>query len=751
MPRLCCSSVNQARYDLIASSKTELIVTCGRFGSFSVLERVLALKSRPAPTGQIRSLQPFSPNLYRCSLRPNEMVSGAGNESNSNPISTGSACNASPEASDHTATTSQRGDALPFNVSHASGEHDRLPSDTANHSVDQHVDATLLRHQQDPQGTGHQPSESLHDTQNFVTDSIAVATPKPDAGSFPREWRSAWLKNYALAALTIQTILYVCVIIALTIMSAKNQGIITVDIAKEKSLFQIGEFEVGVGLSWTFVPVFILQIYILTLTAIVRAASFRQPYIELRSSNGCTGASTEKSISLDYRSYSAVYAPIRAARLKHFMLAYSLGLTLLANIILTGLAAYLFYQTTLSRDEYVKVKQPFEFDDLQSPTVSKLFPIYDRVIGTRVFDGELLPWTTLNQSILPFKLDQLPPDSNLTIPTESYAASLDCRILDPPYEFELAPTTTGWKFNLADRGCEMANAYFTAPTIAETYLETSTNSSCGIESGFARIVVISASNADPNVGFGTATALKNKTAVSCVPTYRRRHGVLGLLIEKSRSNGPEIITFTSNSESEDDTRLSFAHVFEMNLMYRTIVAQALELYATDFGAAIYAYAQKISPGSGIDGKVLRTATEKVFTSLFAAMASQVLVQPAPSRTIHGTLSRLETRVVVVRPVAYVIICILLALLVMVLWIWHYSRSHESILYEEPMGLLGMAAVLRNSKLMDQIEAIEAGPCSGRVAEKFIKEADEAVVEDRWMFDNWSHPEDARLCLISVSK
>ncbi|OCK95732.1 uncharacterized protein K441DRAFT_658440 [Cenococcum geophilum 1.58] len=96
-------------------------------------------------------------------------------------------------------------------------------------------------------------------------------------------------------------------------------------------------------------------------------------------------------------------------------------------------------------------------------------------------------------------------------------------------------------------------------------------------------------------------------------------------------------------------------------------------------------------------ELFKNSTEDIFTTLYASLADNQLIQQGNSpRAAQGTLSTSVTRLFVVSPVAWVIVGILLLILVCNALLFVYAARNYSILQEEPIGLLGNAALLEES-------------------------------------------------------
>lgn len=533
----------------------------------------------------------------------------------------------------------------------------------------------------------------------------------------------------------------------LTIWSASSaKGIASVDLTRERDFLGLPDFQLGISLLWTFFPVLIINFYVLCLASLVAAASERQPYVELRRPRKTgVGAAPEKSIFLAYQSCLAVKAPFKALQHNHYMLAYSFTIKLIGNFILTALASHLVIANVVSARRDGVVVQSTYYEESGFGALSDLVPILDIVAATRVYRGRPIPWTTSDSSYLDVSLDGVPKNANLTIPTQSFSASLDCNVLSEPYEFKLGHTSGGWKFDIADRNCSLSNQSFTLGLyhfIAD-YIVTYTNESCDSMRGESRFVVVAAVNADPSApdtGLSPGSGFSNKTAISCIPRYYNQNGMLAITVDSVNPSQITINDFTPNGNGPITGRPSFAYNFEVQLSEGSVIDDTARVYANNFGRLLYLYAKTLSP-SYFDGEVLRNAVEDLYSSAFAVMAQQYLVESKqPSTKVSVTIYESGTYLFVVLPIAITVMVILVFILIMCVWIWLYSDSkkHPSCQYESSDGLLGAAASLRNSDVMSELQSIPAGPCQGKVAEEFKETARNK--KEGWMFENWDKPD-----------
>jgi hypothetical protein len=123
---------------------------------------------------------------------------------------------------------------------------------------------------------------------------------------------------------------------------------------------------------------------------------------------------------------------------------------------------------------------------------------------------------------------------------------------------------------------------------------------------------------------------------------------------------------------------------------------------TDFGRLILYLAKQNNVISTLSSSVLLDSVSAIFSSVYAVMASTVLLRQAatPARST-GTIFSTVTRLIVVSWIAYTIIGVLLVVLCITLLILRYVHRHRSILHEEPAGLLAYAGILCESDVSER--------------------------------------------------
>lgn len=532
------------------------------------------------------------------------------------------------------------------------------------------------------------------------------------------------------------------------------------NLSTEIDPLDVPNVRLGVSLSWTLVPVFLTQIYVLTIAAVVNQAGDRQRYVELRRDyRPDTGAAAQKSIFLDYLSYWTPWAAVKALWYNHYVLAYGFGTSIVVNLFLTSLAAHLFYTSIVPIGSDTSLDRTYYYNEFNFGGRSDLTPILSITESTKVYHGHPIPWTTLEESILHVSLDNVPRTNNITLQAHAYSARLDCRSLNSPYEFELGRVNSGWAYSVSDRGCNISNKIFIGlgDAVAKyvysyslDWVQTYSELDCGPSANYTRLVLVAAttlniSDLDTN---SFPSKLYNKTAVSCIPSYYRHTGDLSLSVNPAKPKHPGINEFTPTSTVLVDPRPAFSNDFETQLLEPGVIDDTETVKTNDFGRVIYDYAGNLSPRNYLEGKILAKAMEDIFTSAFAVMANQFLVQPAPTPTQATARYYVDkTRLIVVQDVAYAMLAILSAVLVMLIWVAFYTWYHPSIQYEGTRGLIGAAAILRNSDLMHNVEQIDANTCNGEVAKQFEDQSSGVG----WRFDGWDNPATARISSVTIPK
>ena len=548
----------------------------------------------------------------------------------------------------------------------------------------------------------------------------------------PKEWTSRWLQIHGILPAAFTAIALIVIIVTLAVISRRRHGITSISLQSESLSTIVGVFDVGIGLLWTTLPGLIFSIYGLVISAIVKEAAARQPYIELREyEDPNLGAPAKNSILLNYASYLAIEAPWRAFHNRHLLLAYSFSISLIVSITLSALSAYILHATTIPFGRPISIQQTSDINELGLTARDSLVPTMNTVSSTLIYGGQNIPWTTNNASIMPFSLPQTLRGAsawNLTTPAIAHTARMDCRVLgDSEFELVQVERSSNWYFSMRDRGCSSNNQLFAQLSNGlYTHIVGMYWAECSLEAYYGRVVVVAAKNLD------AGQTLTSKIGISCIPSYYNVTGTLDVTSDHSSPSGIVIRSFTPSKFVRIDPYPVFGSTFAGQLHQPTVDDPTATLLANSFGSLIFYAANDWS------GEAFLNATASLYIGAFAVMTQMFLVQPSSSTsTVTGTVYTNETRVVVVQAVAYTVVGILAGILIMLAWIWWYTRNHHSIQYEPSTALVGAAATLRNSDLMSWTQRIDADQWGGQVANAF--EYEHGKDSKGWRVDQWTRP------------
>ena len=155
--------------------------------------------------------------------------------------------------------------------------------------------------------------------------------------------------------------------------------------------------------------------------------------------------------------------------------------------------------------------------------------------------------------------------------------------------------------------------------------------------------------------------------------------------------------------------------------------------SNEFGRYVYKIARKNNPTSPLLPGTIIDAVQKLFATTFAVFASTALFKPTTSPANGtGVMSVQETRLIVVSPIAYIVLSVLIIVAILNMSLFLYARQ-ESMLYEEPVGLLGMSGILHKSDVNELITRLAENPdFKGKTTEAAMKE--DRLHQRRYQFD-----------------
>jgi hypothetical protein len=124
------------------------------------------------------------------------------------------------------------------------------------------------------------------------------------------------------------------------------------------------------------------------------------------------------------------------------------------------------------------------------------------------------------------------------------------------------------------------------------------------------------------------------------------------------------------------------------------------------------------------------------------MLQQFLIQSGAPIPLVGTLQVLANRLLVFSPIALTIMGILCVFALYGGLTFLYVETHRSILYEEPIGLAGAAALLSESRLLEDVLCVKAMRKDGKIHEQ-LEENDDWNTSG-WKIHRWDSPPMSRL-------
>ncbi|KAL2192499.1 hypothetical protein P885DRAFT_72913 [Corynascus similis CBS 632.67] len=498
------------------------------------------------------------------------------------------------------------------------------------------------------------------------------------------------------------TISLIITIIALLVVSVRNNGLVTVG----ATLSAYGATW-KLSLLWTALPSFVFTLLGLHWAAIANAAADRQPFVGLNRPNG---GFAKETVLLDYRATISLIRWFAAFRNRHWVVGWAQVVSLIFSIM-SPLAASLFVASSAFFNLKIPVVFNSTFDQSAMNSYMDIRVLLDSVTATLIYDATDPPWTDQEHAFRPFyiatQVAAEHPLTNATVliaPTVAHSAYLNCSVLLPGNDYEIFVESQSSSSNLSarltmrgnDRGCSIQQG-FTVSELQSVYLVTTSITTCSIASLYSRLVF--------TYGHWSAAApsfLTHISVVSCAVGYRKTNGDLS-------------VTGFSPTERPQDSRddaFGFWRVFEQNLFRSSTFTVNTTWFTTDFGGVILYRAMQLQDDeagddddgdSVIGGDVLAKSISDVFSSTYLTGMATVGLVPIDadrSEVMPATMVTNLTRLFVVPWVAGVVIGILAFTIVVASSTLTHVRRHKTLLYEEPAGLLASAGLLHSSDLIE---------------------------------------------------
>jgi len=582
-------------------------------------------------------------------------------------------------------------------------EHMPQPPDDADsvssiHQGDNNVDELLTR---------HHPQTALDESARSVSRASHHSHKEPQI-----EWRSWKLNWWFNITVLLTEIGFIASIIVLDRLSAHNDGIVTVPNIESSSgissLLATPKIRQYYGLLWTSLPSFIFTLYSLTWATVVAASYERQPFIELR-----RGGNARRTIMLDYRAYPGFYNWVLAFMHHHIHIGCAMLLSLIVSVAVVPLSAHLFVASASTHQSSVSLSFSTQYNDSLDIARTNLQPFIDIATAVHAYGSTPPAWMTTEYAFAPFSTTTTSSSSrssaNLSATTDAYSAYLDCQALesgsymvsydDQGTEQGNDQGTVTVKFS--DRSCSVQlllalNSY--TPTYAHSWYATCKGQAVN------RLGMLAGTYSS-----SSRSKLTDFSVISCIPSYWHSTGPLTVSLNGASPLTSNYIDFTERTSTA--MQPAFSYTFEAVLHEYSIFNAASAIDADALGFSILSAANTAADKdakAAMAPDAIRDATERVFTTLYAALATSELLTPAESATSgSGVLVEPVNRLFVTHPIAYTIVAVLVLVLASHMALWIYAVRHRSVLGEAPVGLLGSAVLLERSDVGEVVRKVRA--------------------------------------------
>jgi hypothetical protein len=576
------------------------------------------------------------------------------------------------------------------------------------------------------QATAAQSTSQLEMTQP-APEAVTPPTRSPPPAQMKwEEWKS-WKIGWPWLSFLLSIVMsLIGVIAALDVVSRRNSGFVRQSnpppfIAHSPALENAIWSQ---GVLYTAFPAFVMTVYRTMWESAVTAFADRQPYVDLKKGGGRPARTT---IMLDYNAEPFIYGWLIAVQNKHFLLAACKLSSVVLALLVVPLTSFLFTPASFASNTTF----PLSFETSFNSSILGEYPNYPDLrlqLGSaaaiRIQDASRPPWTDGEYAFAKFVPLLDVGDANVTLETTAYSAQSNC-IYIPESQYRktiLTPGDTGIPalsigITADDRGCQISSFinFRLTPEHPDTIIRIWTTMSCTADAGWSRFSILTALYTD------ASTSVTNFSLISCAPSYQITSGTL--VATTDSLSVPSLRTFAPNpsntSQFRPDAIWSF---FETGIQTPLCYDTASNVDSNEFGQYVYKIASKNNPTTPLLPGTIMDAAQTLFTTTFAVFASTTLFKPTSSPANGtGIRSVQETRLIVVSPIAYIVLSVLIIVAILNMSLFFYARQ-ESMLYEEPVGLLGMSGILHKSDVNELITRLAEKPgFKGKTTEAAMKE------------------------------
>ena len=502
-------------------------------------------------------------------------------------------------------------------------------------------------------------------------------------------WKSWKLKRRCtIPVLCLQIAVFVTILV-LTIVSESNDGFASVS---DLPLWTVADHDIHRQLLWTALPAFFIALLGIVYAMIVTTTAERQPFVEL-----FTGNTAKLTIMLDYPSYPLFYNWIVAFRNGHFHLGGAMLLHLLGSISLVPLTSNLFTAAPTHIEKMISLLQPYGIDisDLDIQTNLQI-PI-DLSSAIHSYGARAPRWMTSKYGFDPFGPMENSEPGNILGQTSAYHTEPACQVIDrTSLDIDSSgtdvPGVGSVNIQFSDRGCDITGLQWPVTSSRASYSYSWFQPCSGSTDPKDRIGIFAAtySPLDPD-------SFSNLTIISCFPTYWKTKVNLTMPFDEERTD--DVVSIEKEGDPMRISSLSLRSL-NANLPLYRLAGQSGGVKDDSLGNAVHSYAQKLIPGAEFQPEGYLDAMETIYTTMFAALVTTQLIRSLDApQEFDGQLSLTTLRLYVSVPIAAVLeVLLLLMIFCTTILIIHVLRR-QSILTEEPKGLLGRALLLLRSEVL----------------------------------------------------
>ncbi|KAG9229333.1 hypothetical protein BJ875DRAFT_523685 [Amylocarpus encephaloides] len=562
--------------------------------------------------------------------------------------------------------------------------------------------------------------------------------------SSTKEWKSWKIKYPWLSVLLATTISLITTIAVLNRISKTNNGFAPLRNAPG-FLSRDPEVERAIwtqGILYTSFPALVMTFYRTMWESTICSFADRQPYVDLKKAGG---RPAEATIMLDYKTEPVMYAWRLAFRNNHYILGFCMLSSVLLAMLAVPLVAFLFTTASFPSNTALPVSILTKFDPMFGNNIPDLRLSLNSAAAIRIQDARSPPWMHDEFAFSQFTTSGKIHEGSASIETIGYSAHLDCEYMSeldynrtvlPPGTPGVPARATTVEITANDRGCGIAGtiSVITIPEfpgvptldIPVTYGKAWSTTTCSADSGWSRLSILTARY------INSSNSIANFSLISCIPSYRMTAGTL--VADMNPSSEPSLKSFVPNRSNMTKYRPgAIWQFYEMQLPAFNCFDKLEYTKGDEFIRHVYRIAAKRFPQSPLRPDNIIDAVLTLFSTTFAVLASADLFKPV-DHPMNGTgiISLVESRLIVVSPIAYIIMSILGVVALLNVSLFFYVLQ-KSILLEEPVGLVSAAGILHNSCVNEIVDNLAKGPeYYGKVSAAIKKQNQELT--NRFCFD-----------------